>query len=82
VSGSCSYYFYGPVNGDPKYKSNRNGKYLNQTVEEHLKVSGVHFAMAQVSRNYKNFKYIFGLQNIVYDVLSPDRLISVDVFFR
>ena len=59
MSGSCSYYFYGPVNGDPKYKSNRNGKYLNQTVEEHLKVSGVYFAMAEVSRKYKNFKYIF-----------------------
>jgi len=59
VSGSFTYYCYGSVNGDLKYKSNKNGKYLNQTVEEHLKVSGVYFAMAEVSRKYKNFKYIF-----------------------
>ena len=82
MSGSCTYYCYGPVNGDTKYNSNKNGKYLNQIVEEHLKFFGVHFAMAEVSRNLKNFKKSFGLQNIFYGGLSPDRLILVNVFFR
>jgi hypothetical protein len=57
------------VNGDPNYKSYRDGYKLDQTVEDLLMASGGGLEKLQQFQDYLS-DYII----IVYDGLSPDRL--------
>ena len=64
------------VNGDPKYKLYRNGYLLDQLVDEPLKVSGVDLYNGGSLEELHQFQdYLSDYKIIVYDGLSPDRLI-------
>ena len=64
------------VNGDPKYKSYRNGYLLDLPVDELLKASGVDLSNGGGLEELQQFQdYLSDYKIIVYDGLSPDRLI-------
>jgi hypothetical protein len=64
------------VNGDPKYKSYRNGRGLDKPVEYLLKVSCIDLSNGGGLEKLQQFQeYLSDYKIIVYDGLSPDRLI-------
>jgi hypothetical protein len=64
------------VNGDPKYKSYRNGYELEKPVDELLKSSGVDLSNGGGLEEFKQFQeYLSDYKINVYDGLSPDRVI-------
>jgi hypothetical protein len=64
------------VNGDPKHKSYRNGRSLQKPVEELLKVSGFDLFNSRSLEEIRQFqKYLSDCKIIVFDGLSPNRLI-------
>jgi hypothetical protein len=64
------------VNGDPKYKAYRNGNRLEKPVKELLRASGVDLSDGGGVQELRQFQeYLSGYKIIVYDGLSPDRLI-------
>jgi hypothetical protein len=64
------------VNGDPKYATYRDGKFLEKHVEELLKGSGVDLSDGGGLEEFEQFQdYLSDYKIIVYDGLSPDRLI-------
>jgi hypothetical protein len=64
------------VNGDPKYASYRDGYQLNKPVDDLLKASGVHLSNGKGLEELQQFQeYLSDYKIIVYDGLSPDRLI-------
>jgi hypothetical protein len=64
------------VKGDPKYATYRDGKCLERPVEELLKASGVHLSDVRGLEELEQFQdYLSDYKIIVYDGLSPDRLI-------
>jgi hypothetical protein len=61
------------VNGDPMYKSYRNGNRLDKPVEELLKASGVHLTNGGGLEELQQFQdYLSDYKIMVYDGLSPD----------
>jgi hypothetical protein len=66
------------VNGDPKYKSYRNGYGIDGPVEEHLKNSAVDLSDGGGLEELEQFQdHLSDYQIIGYDGLSPDRLIFI-----
>ena len=64
------------VNSDPTYKSYRNRYGLNKPVEELLKASGVDLSNGGGLEELQQFQdYISDYEIVVFDGLSPDRLI-------
>ena len=64
------------VNGDPKYKSYRDGNLLDLPVDELLKASGVDLSNGGGLEELQQCQdYLSDYKIIVYDGLSPDRLI-------
>jgi len=63
------------VNGDPNYKSYRNGYGLHKPVEELLKASGVDLCNGGGLEQFRQFQqYLSGYRIIVFDGLYPDRV--------
>jgi hypothetical protein len=66
------------VNDDPKYKSYRNGYQLDKPVEVILKSFGVDLSNGGGLEELQQFQeYLSEYKIIVYDGLSPDRLIFI-----
>jgi hypothetical protein len=64
------------VNGDPKYKSYTDGYQLDKPVEELLKAYGVDLSNGGGLEELQQFQeYLSDYKIIVFDGLSPDRLI-------
>jgi len=64
------------VNGDPKYKLYRKSRGLKQPVEDLLHASGVNLLNAGGFNEVEQFQnYLSDYKIIVYDGLSPDRVI-------
>jgi hypothetical protein len=64
------------VNGDPKYGSYRRGYLLDEPVDEILKASGVDLSNGGGLQELQQFQpHLSDYKVIVYDGLSPDRLI-------
>ena len=64
------------VNGDPKYKSYRNGYGLKQPVQDILNASGVDLTNGGGLNELEKFQnYLSDYKIIVYDGLNPDRVI-------
>jgi len=64
------------VNSDPKYKSYRDGYGLKKPVEELLKASGVDLSNGGGLEELQQFQdYLSDYKTVVFDGLSPDRLI-------
>jgi hypothetical protein len=71
------------VNGDPKYKSYRNGYGFEQPVEEILEASGVDLSDSGSLQGLQQFQeHLSVYKMIVYDGLSPNRLIFSGNSFR
>ena len=65
------------VNGDPTYKSYRNGRGLKQSVEDLLSAFGVNLTNGGGLGELEQFQnYLSDYRIIVYDALRPDRVIS------
>ena len=63
------------VNGDPKYKSYKEGYVLHKAVEEHLKVSGVDLFNGGGLKVLQLFQeYLSDYKIIVFEGLYPDRV--------
>jgi hypothetical protein len=63
------------VNGDPKYKSYRNGRGMKQPVEDLLKASGFNLRNAGGLDELQQFQeYLSDYKIIVYDGLDPSRV--------
>jgi len=64
------------LNGDPKYKSHRDGKCLKQPIQDLLNASGVDLMNGGGLNELEQFQnYPSDYRIIVYDCLSPDRVI-------
>ena len=64
------------VNGDPKFKSYRDCKGFKQPVQNLLSASGFKLNNGGAFKRLRQFKnYLSHYKIIVYDVLSPDRVI-------
>ena len=64
------------VNGDPKYKSYRNGYSMKQPVQDLLTASGFDLTNGGGFKELEQFQnYLSGYKIIVYDGLSPDRVL-------
>ena len=61
-------------NGDPKYKSYRDGYQLDQSVKELLRASGVDLSNGGGLQELQQFQdFLWDYKIIGYDGLSPDR---------
>jgi len=64
------------VNIDPKYKSYRNGRGLNQPVQDLVSASGINFTNDGCLDELEQFQnYLSDYKILVYDGLNPDRVI-------
>jgi hypothetical protein len=64
------------VNGDPMYKSYRNGNRLDKPVEDLLEASGVDLSNGGGLEELQQFQtYLSDYKIIVFDGLKPDRVI-------
>ena len=64
------------VNGDPKYQSIRKENKLDHPVEDTLKVSRVDLSNGGgIEEHQQPQDYLSDYKSIIYDGLSPDRLI-------
>jgi hypothetical protein len=64
------------VIGDPKYKSYRNGYSMKQPVQDLLTASGFDLTNGGGFKELEQFQnYLSGYKIIVYDGLSPDRVL-------
>jgi hypothetical protein len=64
------------LNGDPKYRSYRKGRGLDKPVDDLLKASGVDLSDGGGLEELQQFQeFLSGYKIIVYDGLSPGRLI-------
>jgi hypothetical protein len=52
------------VNGDPKYKSYRDGYGLTKPIEELLEASGVDLSKGGVLKNFNSFRRTFRITKI------------------
>jgi len=68
---------------DPKYKSYKNGYGLKNPVENLLKASRVDLSNGEGLEELQQFQdYLSDYKIVVFDVLSPDRLIFNGNSFR
>jgi len=71
------------VNGNPKYKSYRDGKALNQPVQDILSSSGIVLTNGGGFKELEQFQNYLSVNKIIVCYgLSPDRLFSVEIPFR
>ena len=71
------------VNGDPKYKSYRDGYSLKHPFQDLLSASSVDLTNGGEFKELEQFQnYLSDYKIVVYDGLSPDRVLSVEIPFR
>jgi hypothetical protein len=64
------------VNGDPKYKSYRDGKALKQSVQDLLSASDIDLTNGGGFKKLEHFQNnLSDYEIMVYDGLSPDRVL-------
>ena len=71
------------VNGDPKYKSYRDGFGLKQPVQDLLSASNIKLKNGESFKELELFQnYISDYKIIFHNGLRPDRVFSVEIPFR